>query len=306
MTLRFKRKRINFQFAEVSTCMKQILLFSSVFFLFSACVKNNPKPVLLTISNWTLEVNPTIGVQDAGALTQNFTDAWVFVNNKLIGVFEVPCTIPVLASGSSNILIYPTIRNNGISATKIQYPFCEPYALEMELVAGEKYTLQPKTHYKDLCKFIIEDFEDPSLSIETDPTSTGYLSRESDPEIELSGYYGHIYLSPTDSIWIGYTTDQMNLPKAGKDVYLEIDYRNNTNLLTGVLAISSTDVAQNPNVSLNAQNDPLTWKKIYIELKEIVSFSTSAEYFEQYFRAVLDPEKTNGDIYIDNIKVVYF
>ena len=48
------------------------------------------------------------------------------------------------------------------------------------------------------------------------------------------------------------------------------------------------------------------WKKIYIELKTIVSGSTSADYFEHSFEAILGEGKTSTQINIDNIKVVYF
>ena len=86
------------------------------------------------------------------------------------------------------------------------------------------------------------------------------------------------------------------------DGCIRIDNKNDL-----VLAISSSDTEENPNISLNSQ-DPSTmiWKKIYIDLKEIISYSTSAEYFKIYLRALLDNGDTEGDIYIDNINVVHF
>ena len=48
------------------------------------------------------------------------------------------------------------------------------------------------------------------------------------------------------------------------------------------------------------------WKKIYIDLSEDVSFEVGASSYEIYFLSYLDPDKTLGTIYIDNIKVVHF
>ena len=58
---------------------------------------------------------------------------------------------------------------------------------------------------------------------------------------------------------------------------------------------------------MNAQ-DPstVTWKKIYIDLKELIAASASGAYFEQGFIATLDSGKTNTEILIDNIKLVHF
>ena len=92
-----------------------ILFFGAL--LLSSCVKNNPEPVWLSLDKWTLEANPT-QVDDAGQLTQNLSEVWVYVDNKIIGVFELPCKIPILVSGNVNIQLYPAVRNNGIAATK--------------------------------------------------------------------------------------------------------------------------------------------------------------------------------------------
>jgi hypothetical protein len=98
----------------------------------------------------------------------------------------------------------------------------------------------------------------------------------------------------------------MNLPRSA-EVYLEIDYYNTNAVITGLLAISPSGVQPNPNVQLNAQSpSSVKWKKIYIDLRELVSNSSPSAYFEQSFQAELDQGDTEGVIIIDNIKVVHF
>lgn len=284
-----------------------LLLITSVF---SGCVKNNPLPVYIEIDSWQLETNNvTTGENFPGELTQNLTDAWVYVDEKLVGVFELPCKIPVLVEGNKKIQIYPTIRNNGISATKKIYPFLEPFIEYKDFTPGSTVSVQPKTKYYTNAKFWIEDFESATVKIETnESTSTASLIRESLSSISISGSYGKISLNSTENSWTGYT-DELILPKGGKEIYLEIDYRNTNSLITGVRAIDEDagTTTDNPNIALNAQDaSTVKWKKIYIELKEIVSFSVLADKFRQYLVADLDEGSTSEVIYIDNIKVVYF
>lgn len=286
--------------------MKIILQISSLFLLFLvSCVKNNPDPAWLEISAWTLTENLDI---EEGELSHNFTDVYVYVDDKIVGIFEVPVKLPILKEGSHKITLYPVIRNNGISATKKIYPFCEPQVVYVNLVKNQTTSIQATTRYDDQSVFWIEDFENSTFQIDdSDPNSTGTLTKENDPTIlKYGNFYGDIYVNSADSIWFGKTTPVMSLPKSGAEVYLEIDYMNTNTLLTGVNAITGSEVKDNPNIQLNAQDaSDLKWKKIYIELKEIVSASVNATGFEHYFKSILDANLTEGHVYIDNIKIVY-
>ena len=286
--------------------MRLLIILIAAVFALSGCVKNNPDPSWLEVTEWTLEANPD-SQYPTGELTHNISDAWVYVNDELMGVFEVPFKIPVLKSGNVNIKIYPAIRNNGISATKKVYPFLEMFEVNADLVQNQTLTINPVTRYYDVTQFWIEDFEDAAIQIENDPNSMTQMIAGNDPSIlKWGNFYGFVDLTSADSTWVGYTTGQMYLPK-GKEVYLEVDYYNTNALITGVLGISSTSIKNNQNIQLNPQ-DPSTvkWKKIYIDLKEIVSNSSEAVYFEQSFQAALDNGDSQGRIVLDNIKVVHF
>lgn len=276
----------------------------------SSCIKNNPDPAWITINQWVVESNPN-SLNDAGELTQNITDGWVYIDGELIGVFELPCTIPVLYAGTKTIQVYPTILNNGISATKKIYPFMDVYELTADLVANETVTINPVTRYKTTAKFWIEDFEGAGNNIESDPNSLTTHTTSSDPQI-IQPFNGNqfcrITLDETNNTWIGYSTgvSALSLPK-GQEVYLEIDYHNTNRITTGLLAVSASGTVDNPNIQLNPQDDgEVVWKKIYIDLREIVSASASGALYQLSFQSLIDDEETSGEINIDNIKVVYF
>jgi hypothetical protein len=207
--------------------------------------------------------------------------------------------------------VYPAIRNNGVSATKKIYPFVERYEINTTLVQNQTLQINPITRYSPAVRFAIEDFEDPAIKLVNDQNSATQMSQGNDPSIlQWGNFYGFVNLNQTDTTWIAYTNfesvNEADLPR-GKEVYLEIDYYNTNNVITGLLWISSTSIKNNTNYRLNKQ-DPskVKWKKIYIDLKELISNSPVGTYFEQSFQALLDEGDTEGIIVIDNIKVVHF
>lgn len=283
-----------------------LLLVFSLGILLSACLKNNPDPAWLEINEWTLLSNPDlIGVE--GELTHNFTEAAVYINDENIGIFEVPFKIPILKSGNVNIKIYPVIKNNGISATKKIYPFVTVFEINETLTENQTLTINPTTKYNSLTNFWIEDFEGSAIHIDTDPTSKTSMITGNDPIILTWGNnYGRVNLDAVDSTWIAYVHDDLNLPK-GQEVYLELNYYNTNSVTTGLIAIGPNGIIPNPYIRLNSQNSSsVKWKKIYIDLREIVSNSANAAYFKPSFQAYLDNGNTQGEIILDNIKVVHF
>jgi hypothetical protein len=279
----------------------------SLFFLFSACVKNNPDPTWLQVNEWTISANPSLSLQE-GELTENISDAWVYINDELIGVFQVPFKIPILKEGNATFKIYPAIKNNGISATKKIYPFLKEYVINGTLVKNQVFTINPTTQYKDNLNFWIEDFEDASFQITDDPnTSAANIDTDN---IDLQWFngnaFGKVVLNSTDSTWIAYTSEQLNLPK-GQECYLEIDYKVTNNVTTGLIYVTSESTTNNVHIRLNAQKpDVAVWKKIYIDLRELIGNSPSGSVFSQSFIASLDEGNTQGIILIDNIKVIHF
>jgi hypothetical protein len=293
---------------KITKAMK-ILAYTPLLFVlfFTSCIKNNPDPSWIRIEKWELVANPLLNTGE-GVLTHNFSDVWLYIDDQLIGVFELPVKIPVLVAGNKTVKAFPAIRNDGNSNTKKIYPFCEPYEIAVELIQNQTVIVSPVTRYSSITKFWIEDFEDVAFKMETDiNVSTASLFRTLDPEhVKYGNGCGYVKLTTTDSLWLGYTNGQLQLP-VGKEVYWEIDYKVENPVLTGVLGISSSEIKNNPFVMITPQKEGgAIWKKIYLDLREIVSFSSNAEYFEMYLRAELFKGLGSAEICIDNIKLVYF
>jgi hypothetical protein len=284
------------------------LLFISIFTaLLLGCKQDDITPSWLAIDQFTLTTNE----DTQGSNSQGITDGWVFMDGVSLGVFELPCKIPVLDEGTHNFIIFPGIKNNGISSTRIKYPFYNSYQIEASLVLNDTLHLSPSTTYKYESKFaFIEDFEEPGIAFVKGPTSDTDMVFVDDSEIVKYGdKCGAIFLAGTDSLYTGSTTSFMVLPKGGAEVFMELDYRNNNSLAMGVIARyadGSVD-EHTPYIIMNAQPDGQeVWKKIYIDLKEDVSTEVAAVSYEIFFLAVRDDEIDESRIYIDNVKVVHF
>jgi hypothetical protein len=286
--------------------MKRLLFYLLVFqLILNGCAKPQPKVSWLFIDEWTLEAN-LFSENPTGELTHNFTEAFVNINGKFIGAFQVPIKIPVLQSGPSEIVILPGVRNNGVNDTKKRYPFVEPFVTTINLELEETVSIAPITRYYKQAKFLIEDFENPAIQLMTDPNSVATLVPDNNPTIlKWGNFYGSITLTDTDSLFLGVTNFGVNLPKQGADVYLEFDYMNSEHIYTRVLSLSPNSIDEDISWRVNRQDNP-EWRKIYIDLKEIVSFRMNATLNEHVFLGFLEEKGTTKFIYLDNIKVVYY
>jgi hypothetical protein len=102
------------KYSFVSIFKITLLLFLFIPLLFS-CNKfdgDQTIPSYIHIDKITVVDNPTL---NEGSLSNKITDAWVYVDEELIGAFELPATFPVLKKGKHKISIHPGIKLNGIS-----------------------------------------------------------------------------------------------------------------------------------------------------------------------------------------------
>lgn len=282
------------------------LFYSSILIvtLLLGCAKEQPQASWIILNSWSLNENPN-AQSDEGEMSHDISQAFVNMDGKILGAFELPAKIPVIGEGEHNFIIIPGIINNGISATKKRYPFMEQFELTANLIKGDTITINPETQYFEDLNFLIEDFESPSIKFDYANESDVQLTREDDPTVlKWGGYYGSIVLNNADSLFSGVTTFGEVLPKQGADVYLELDYMNSNSMLTGVVSYGNGTYFEDPNIQLNPQENPV-WKHIYIDLKEIISFRTNSPFADMSFTAVLDELGTEKFVYLDNIKVIY-
>ena len=162
--------------------MIKLLRLSILFlpFLFSCKGKNEPLPSYLHIE--TVDFNYQ-NVGDVGYGGTNITDAWVYDNGNLLGVFELPTTIALLNKGDTKIEVRAGIKLNGISATREFYRYYTPWDTTANFSDLDTVSISPITQYPDVDVFgisFIEDFQNVVLSIDSFPPSNVPLVKTTD------------------------------------------------------------------------------------------------------------------------------
>jgi hypothetical protein len=251
------------------------------------------------------------GIQ--GTASQNFTDAWIYVDDDIIGGFEMPFTIPVLSEGKHKLEVAPGVILNGISSTRVPYPLIQPIIInDFNFVTDTVVSIFRSTTYLSNVEFRwMEDFEDASLAILKSPNSDTGIYRTSPAGApgafidEYSEYSGisyldssrpHLQLVSTDGNGEGFVFDR------GDYIFLELNYRTNLPMAVGVyVQLIDNTIEERPFVIINPSDD---WKKIYINFTPMVYETADAVSYKVYLEAQWTDIGANGFIMLDNIKLV--
>lgn len=300
---------------------KSITVFSVllIIILFSSCKKTDLTASYIYIDASSFSIDMT-GFNDEfstgydqGELeciaSQNFPDAWVMVNGKDLGTWELPCKIPVLAKENATVQIFPGVKLNGVSTSRPRYPFTDANKQTINLKPSEitKISSIPVKYYPTTAFKVVENFE---------RDYNGYFTAEDSNGVNFE----HIYdmenptnrigmISLEDSVMdFNVLTSALRFNSDVQYVFLEMDYRcdvENAQIYAGVLITKPTTVVatDEPLVVVNASPK---WKKIYINLTQAVLRNHISEAVS--YRVYLSGGRSDSTpihYYFDNIKVVY-
>jgi len=284
-----------------------VLIFSTL--IFSSCYKfkdGQTVPSYLKIDSIGLDTY----YHEEGANTSKITDAWVYIDDNLIGVFELPAVVPVLKKGPQDIDVRCGIKLNGISSTRAPYPFYAPVAFENYELYEDSVQVLGKfnAEYSSPLEFgWMEDFEESGLTLEEISTSDTAIKRTepNDPEAYLSEYSNHsgiVNLTEEKPVWSAISLSSFPMPRQGASVLLELDFKTNNYFNVGLLLKEHSQFVKIPLLTMNHSD---TWNKIYINLGPNISLHPQAEYYKVVIESGLETDRTSGTIYLDNIKLVY-
>jgi len=269
--------------------MNKIISLLLLLTLFACKKENISEPSYISIESIYLD----------STTTSNITDAWVYIDDNLQGVYELPADFPVLASGVHKLRVKAGIKDNGIASNRIAYPFYSSYIIdEQNFDSKLAIEITPLVNYLyNNDSVFIEDFDGPGLNLETD--SITFSINDINP---IDGNYGLITL--TDSIFLSElrTFKLENLPQAGAPVYLELDYKCNIQFLVGVYVNFPGSVLQKDLLWVTPKED---WNKIYVNLTSTISEAVGAESFTVFIGMKRDFEFDTNTVYLDNLKIVY-
>ena len=260
-----------------------------------------------------------------GANTHKIVDAWVYVDDNILGCYELPATIPVLKEGEHKVAVYAGIARDGIRSLRAQYPFYQPWENKtVNLVKDEIVTLRPVFQYypegddenMHICDDVMEDFESGTIkwgaTSQSDTSIMVYTGEYAwhDPDGIYSQKSGKVVLTSEDEMFrIATTAELTDLPTGGSACMLEMDYKCSDTCFVGLMYFKDYTLTSEPLVRLKptgaSGQEPVEWNKIYINIGPYLVDNETAEYFKIYLGS-WDPRNMGTQyFYFDNLKLIY-
>ena len=265
-----------------------------------------------------------------GANTSKISDAWVYVDDQLLGAFELPSTLPVLKEGAHKVAIYGGIKVDGRSDARDRYPFYQPLVYKnLNLVEDSIVNLSPMLSYYPIGDGTniawMEDFENANTLL-PDSDSLPGATRITGPEAwhSVNSFWsGKVELPPDTMDFYMTTADVFEFYKGTNGVYclLEMDYNCSDTFFVGVKYYLDYKLETLPLVKVTptdkSHEKPQRWNKIYINIGPFMNKYSSASYFKVYFTSDLTtdedmyygyfyhPASEPRYYYFDNLKLLY-
>lgn len=281
-----------------------IYAFALIFFA-ASCDKDMSLPTYLYIDSAALKTN----YMQQGTASSNITDIWVTVDGKNMGVYELPATVPLLASGNTKLQLQAGIKKNGLSTLRPVYPFFSSDIRYVDLKKKGCDTLRPVFAYGPATQFLFkEDFEDAGIKLKAVDSSV-LITKTSDKKLlfshpgETNHYSGCIQLKPEDTYFEIQTS--VSLKKQLTYTFLEMNYCTTDNFEVGIYYHYNGRTMQVPICGVYATDKQAgaQWKKIYINLTEAVNTSTYVSNYEVYIKGTKIKGEAASYLF-DNLKIV--
>ena len=213
--------------------VKNYILLLAIIIFFLGCSKDKFEatvPAYISIDDILFSTD----YATEGSASSNITDAWVYIDDNLVGVYELPATFPVLKEGNVEVKIYAGIKDNGITASRARYLLYDPHIQTINLVPEETIKIISTVGYNPDVKFTwLEDFETASLSFLYHTRSDTIIMKQNN-DVKEGNFSGHVYLESNMDFFEATSIEYGNVPKNGSPVYLEIDFKTNEPVLIGV------------------------------------------------------------------------
>jgi hypothetical protein len=256
-------------------------------------------PAYIAIDSISLTTN----YATQGTASQNITDAWVYVDDNLVGAFQLPLKhIPILAKGEHTISVQPGIKKDGIGATRTNYVFYNTIERTVNLVEDSIIDLGTlNTTYVETTEFFLrEDFDGVSVHLDTVPSSEVALQKTpSGSPLTFQGTHsGMVVMNQKNTYFECINNEDFVIPYA--PVYMELNFNSNCLFTVGVYLYGYTTISQMPVLTMNPTSG--AWKKIYIDLTTALNSTYNMVNFRVYVSAIGDGK--NDTILMDNMKVL--
>lgn len=299
------------------------LIISILLISFTACRETDLTPVYIhvtpedlenciDVSNFNETHDQNFDQDQLEALKRHkFTHVNIYVNNKNLGCWELPCKVPVLdanSSDTSTLILIPAFPISGMTNTIWGYPFLNICRQKVILQKGTTYEVSqnPPTYvYSEYARFpFFETFSNSSSFISTD---TAHDALTFIPVSRDGRNVGEIVLSDSTYQFFDVSSTKFPAPVGSYRVVLEITYKTDCKVDVAMKMSS----AYNPHMAYSVGGfyaSPDEWKTIHFDLTNTINTYHSGSGTATEVNLILSAAGDEGKVSrvdIDDIKVVY-
>lgn len=265
-----------------------------------SCKKTDLVPSYIHIDK--IDINTTYEFD--GTNSSKITDAWVYIDGDLQGVYELPTTFPVLAKGQHTVMVRAGIKLNGIAMSRAYYSFYRSWEATVELTAEQTDTLHPVvTYYENKVQWK-EDFETAGMTLLRFANSdTNFIQTQDSTLVFEGASSGVAYLDATAPYLLSVSDQIYDIPQNQSPVFLELNYKTNVPLAIGLYAVLNTGL--NNRIDVMVINPNTSWNKIYINLTPAANVSSNVAGYKVFFESYKPENQASAEVLLDNIKLLY-
>lgn len=240
-----------------------------------------------------------------GNSLQNITHVGIYIDDNLEGIYPVPSTFPILKKGFRKIAMRAFIKRLSRDGYINHTMFTGDTAM-IDLKEGEVDTLSPVFQYQPNTKFAwLDDFNNNTRSLKVDSLQSSidtiYVTKGKGVD---TSFYAFIDMGPDpDPFFSVESEDKFILPIDGRDVFLEFHYKCNIPFTVGLLEFSSQQEISLPSVTPYETGGE--WRKGYVYLNDELARAPSGATYKVTFRAANGDKNIRGELYLDNLKLMY-
>ncbi|HQI70355.1 MAG TPA: hypothetical protein PLT47_06360 [Bacteroidales bacterium] len=269
-------------------------------FFNSACKKTDLVPSYIHIDK--IDLNTTYEFD--GSNSCKITDAWVYIDGDLQGIYELPATFPVLANGQHTIMVRAGIKLNGIAMSRAYYSYYQPWETTVLLTAEQTDTLHPTVTYYENKIHWKEDFETAGMTLLKFTNSDTNFIQTQDSALVFEGASSGVANMDATAPYLLSVSDQIyEIPQNQSPVFLELNYKTNAPLAIGLFAVLNTGM--NNRIDVMVLNPNTTWNKIYINLTPAANVSSNVAGYKVFFESYKPENQASAEVLLDNIKLLY-
>lgn len=229
-------------------------------------------------------------------------------SEMVVGTFQLPCVVPVLQNGPMRrVRITPVIKQNGISGTRIYYPYFKEVVLDT-VVLNPFDTVRldtVTTHYfsRNIISVPFKEYFEPYQATTMLSSAVQILNKAIGGDTVLTDHGCGVVRVKADQKTVNFwAKDSVSVPIANSYLYLEMDYWSDFSFSVGfnnpMIAGGQNEINSAMMIYPNKG-----WQKIYINLGKLWKWYNSYRYIKLYF-TIVNSEGKEGNLFLDNMKLV--